>query len=40
MDLAMKAIFNSGERSIENWRALFTKADRRFELMDTLVGGG
>jgi hypothetical protein len=36
----MKATFNSGERTIVDWVALFAKADSRFELADTQVGGG
>jgi hypothetical protein len=40
MDLAMKASFNSGERSIADWTLLFAKADERFKLVDTQIGGG
>jgi hypothetical protein len=40
MDLAMKASFNSGERTINDWTTLFTKADTRFSLADVQFGGG
>jgi hypothetical protein len=33
MDIAMKAMFNSRERSIEDWSILFREADPRFQLV-------
>lgn len=30
----MQAIFNSQERTINEWKALFQQADPRFEFMD------
>jgi hypothetical protein len=40
MDLAMKAAFNSKERTVDEWRLLFWEADERFKLADVQVGGG
>ncbi|KAL1604783.1 hypothetical protein SLS60_004323 [Paraconiothyrium brasiliense] len=40
MDLAMKAAFNSKERTVDDWSSLFRAADERFKLADVQVGGG
>jgi len=40
MDLAMKAVFNSRERTVADWTSLFQSADERFALVDVKRGGG
>lgn len=40
MDLAMMAAFNSKERTIDDWVALFREADERFKLDEAQFGGG
>ncbi|KAF2264998.1 putative O-methyltransferase [Lojkania enalia] len=40
MDIAMKAVFNSKERSIEDWKELFEKADPRFIYQSADVPAG
>lgn len=35
MDIAMKAVFNSKERSIEDWMQVFEKADPKFKIVTT-----
>lgn len=32
LDLAMKASFNSKERSVQDWKELFNRADSRFHV--------
>jgi hypothetical protein len=35
MDIAMKAVFNSKERSIEDWMHVFGKSDPRYKIVTT-----